>query len=319
MSGSDADNASIKSAAREWWIRLDSDKASAGDREEFNRWLAADSRHQQAFERLNALWGELDGIEMRVNMPVVEPLAKRRAWRWRWVPPILAAASLAFWLLSPLAVVLRSDFHTGFGEVRNIRLSDGSTVHLNGNSALAVRIDGERRQLTLLQGEAWFEVSPDKSRPFKVFAEQGSITALGTAFNVRLLDSKIEVSVTQHSVAVDLEQQNGPALHAVVEEGKRVIYDAKAGLSPLQTIDTQAVTAWQRGKLVFENRALGEVVAELNRYHRGFLLINDADLAGRRVNGVFRTDQPLAVLDALETSLKLHTTRVGDYLILLHR
>ncbi|MCQ8117490.1 FecR family protein [Methylomonas rosea] len=311
-------SAEIKAAARDWWIRLDSGKLSATEQAEFSRWLAADPLHRQAYEQLRELWGVLDSVAPRIEIPAIrKPKPVFRSWQWAL--PALVGGCLALWLFNPLWTILRADFHTGFGERRDVHLSDGSTVHLNSNSALDVNIDGAQRQLTLLQGEAWFEVSPDTARPFRVNTEHGSVTALGTAFNVRLRDGQTEVSVTQHSVAVDLEQADGKALHTVVVEGQQISYSAESGLGNLQNIDSQTVTAWQRGKLVFENRPLGEVVAELNRYHRGFLLINDAELAQRRVNGVFRTDQALSVLAALETSLQLRSTRFGEYLIVLHR
>jgi transmembrane sensor len=142
---------------------------------------------------------------------------------------------------------------------------------------------------------------------------------LGTAFNIRLRNSLAEVSVTQHSVAIDVEQVEGQALHTVVKEGQQLTYDQHAGLGNIKDIDSQTVTAWQRGKLVFENQPLGEVMAELNRYHHGYLVISDNSIAQRRVNGVFSADQPLAALSALESSLQLHSTRINDYLILLHR
>jgi len=311
-------SAEIKARARDWWVRLDSGELTADEHAEFGRWLAADPLHRQAYDQLRELWGALEAAAPRLTVPaIVKP---KPVWRaWQWVLPALAGGCLALWLFSPLWIMLRADFHTGFGELRDIHLSDGSIAHLNSNSALEVHIDGARRQLTLLQGEAWFEVSPDKARPFQVSAEHGKVTALGTAFNVRLRDGKTEVSVTQHSVAVDLAQSGREARHTVVSEGQQVVYSSESGLEQPQNIDTQTVTAWQRGKIVFENRPLGEVLAELNRYHRGYLLINDAELAQRRVNGVFRTDQPLAVLDTLETSLKLHSSRIGDYLIVLHR
>ncbi|AMK76713.1 MULTISPECIES: FecR family protein [Methylomonas] len=311
-------SAEIKAAARDWWVRLDSGKLSPNEHAEFTRWLAADPLHRQAYEQLRELWGALDAIAPRMTITATSK-PKPVFWRWQWALPALAGGCLALWLCNPLWLILRADFHTGVGERRDVHLSDGSTVHLNSNSALEVHIDGAQRQLTLLQGEAWFEVSPDKARPFRVDTEHGSVTALGTAFNVRLRDGKTEVSVTEHSVAVDMEQVDGKALHTVVAEGQQIAYSAESGLGKLQNIDSQAVTAWQRGKLVFENRPLGEVVAELNRYHRGFLLINDAELAQRRVNGVFRTDQALSVLAALETSLQLRSTRFGEYLIVLHR
>ncbi len=312
------DNAAIKTVANTWWVRLDSDTVSAQERDEFAHWLAANPQHRQAFDAVGALWGELDAVKHRVAKP--ETITPKTPWiRSLWAAPTLAMCCLALWLFSPLPMLLRADFHTGYGEMRDIRLSDGSVAHLNSNSALAVRIDGNQRQLTLLQGEAWFEVSPDSSRPFQVHAEHGTVTALGTAFNIRLRNSQAEVSVTQHSVSIDVEQDSGQALHEVVSEGQQLAYDQQAGMGKIKAIDSQTVTAWQRGKLVFENQPLGEVMAELNRYHRGYLLISDDSITQRRVNGVFRTDQPLVALSALESSLSVHSTRINDYLILLHR
>lgn len=308
-------DAAIKAAANAWWVRLDSDQVSAGERDEFARWLAADPQHRQAFDAVCALWNELDAVKQRIAKPeIIAPQTP-----WLWAAPTLAMCCLALWLFSPLPMLLRADFHTGYGETRDIRLSDGSVAHLNSNSALAVHIDGNRRQLTLLQGEAWFEVSPDSARPFQVHAGQGTVTALGTAFNIRLQGSQTEVSVTQHSVAVDVEQADGQASHAVVSEGQQLVYNQKARLGSVKAIDSQTVTAWQRGKLVFQDQPLGEVIAELNRYYHGYLLVTDDSIAQRRVNGVFRTDQPLVVLSALESSLSVHSTRINDYLILLHR
>ncbi|MCX7101188.1 MAG: FecR family protein [Methylobacter sp.] len=312
------DKTAINAEANAWWVRLDSDTVSAHERDEFANWLAVDSQHQQAFDAVGALWNELDAVKQRVTLPKI--ITPKTPFIYRlWPAPALVMCCLALWLFTPLPMLLRADFHTGYGEIQDIALSDGSTVHLNSNSALAVHIDGKQRQLTLLQGEAWFEVSPDKSRPFQVHAEYGTVTALGTAFNIRLRNSLTEVSVTQHSVAIDVEQTDGQAVHTVVGEGQQLVYDQQAGLSDIKVIDSQTVTAWQRGKLVFENQPLGEVMAELNRYHPGYFVISDHSIADRRVNGVFRSDQPLAALSALENSLQVHSTRINDYLILLHR
>lgn len=312
------DNAAIKAVANAWWVRLDSHTVSAQEHDQFAHWLAADLQHQQAFDAVCALWDELDAVKHRIVKPeIIAP--KTPLFRKLWFTPTVAMCCLALWIFSPLSILLRADFHTGYGEIRDIHLSDGSVVHLNSNSALVVHIDDNQRQLTLLQGEAGFEVRPDPSRPFQVHAEHGTVTALGTAFNIRLRNRLAEVSVTQHSVAVDVEQEVGQAVHAVVNEGQQLVYDQQTGLGSIKAIDSQTVTAWQRGKLVFQDQPLGEVMAELNRYHRGYLLISDDSIAERRVNGVFRTDQPLAVLGALESSLQLHSTRINDYLILLHR
>lgn len=312
--------ASVKAEARVWWVRLDGGNNDPEMLAEFERWLAADPAHSEAYRRLQQLWSDLAEVEPRLVAASTDSPRKpvpAKTWR-RARLPLALAASLALWWLSPLSLGLRADFHTGFGEVRDIALSDGSAVHLNGNSALQVQFNAGQRRLTLLRGEALFEVSPDPARPFRVQAGDGIVTALGTAFNVRLDGGRVVVGVTEHRVALEL-QRGGSLQRAELLEGQQAVFSRELGIGPVQAVDKLAAAAWRRGKLVFENRPLGEVVAELNRYHRGLLLIEDSALAERRVSGVFGTGQPLAVLAAIESSLHIHSTRLGDYLILLHR
>ena len=315
-------NAAVKREATDWWVRLDSGEPDPRQYQAFQRWLNADPLHARAFNEITQLWGDLDAIK-----PLIAPAASRQpATKNRRVPRIalprfpawpvaVALCCLLFWL-SPLGLLFRADWHTGVGEIRRIQLSDGSTVTLNSDSALSVSMNANTRHLTLLKGEALFQVSPDKNRPFRVSAGAGSVTALGTAFNIRLWDKRTEVTVTEHSVAVNLDRS---AQTARLEEGQSLTFDARDGMGAAQSADTRALTAWQRGTLVFQDKPLGEVVAELNRYHHGYMFIGDDTIAQRRVNGVFRTDDPLAALEVLQNSLRIKTTRIGDYLILLHR
>jgi transmembrane sensor len=81
-------------------------------------------------------------------------------------------------------------------------------------------------------------------------------------------------------------------------------------------VDADGVAAWRRGRLMFQDRPLGEVVAALNRYHRG-LFWAAPSIRGRRVSGVFSTAKPLDAIRAIELSLGLNATYVSDYLVLL--
>lgn len=313
----------IKTEATDWWVRLDSGELDSQRLQAFKDWLARDAAHVRAFDEVLRLWGELDAIESLIVVPETKPQKTSRLRWWQAIgwpqmtqwSAALAICCLLFWL-SPLSLLMRADYSTGIGEMRSIRLSDGSTVHLNSGSALAVAINEQSRQLELLKGEALFEVSPDGNRPFRVHAGQGTVTALGTAFNIRLRDQSTQVTVTEHSVVVKLDDSDKTAK---LEQGQQLNFDRQHGISDSRVADTYAITAWQRGKLVFQNQALGEVIDELNRYQRGFLMISDASIADRLVNGVFRTDDPMAVVGALQTSLQLNSTRISDYLILLHR
>lgn len=318
--------ADAKREATDWWVRLDGGNLDQRQYQAFQAWLHSDPSHAIAFAEIERLWGELDAIKPPIPStigPSGKPIAPHlSAWFhalgtprfFRW-PTAMALGCLLFWL-SPLSVFLRADFQTGIGEMRTIRLSDGSKVHLNSDSAFSVVMKANARQIELLKGEALFEVDADPGRPFRVHAGNGTVTALGTAFNIRLTGNDTQVTVTEHSVAIKLDDRDETSK---LDEGQTLAYGSPLGMGKAQITDTHAVTAWQRGKLVFENKPLGEVIAELNRYHRGYLMIGDAGIAERRVNGVFRTDDTLAVVNALQASLHINSTRINDYLILLHR
>jgi len=319
-------SSAVKREATDWWVRLDSDELDQGQYQLFLDWLNSDPAHALAFDEITRLWGELDAVKPLVaNVSISEKQRKTHRWQdwWgtinfprpvQWTTTV-AVCCLILWL-SPFGLMLRADYSTGIGEIRTIQLGDGSKVHLNSDSALAVSMDAGVRRLSLLKGEALFEVNPDPNRPFRVHAGDGTVTALGTAFNIRLGDQVTEVAVTEHSVAVKLDE-NDELIR--LEEGQSLVYDSNQGIGNARIADTHAITAWQRGMLVFENKPLGEVVAELNRYYPGFLMISDAGIAERRVSGVFRINNPLAVVDTLQTSLQLKSTHITDYLILLHR
>ena len=163
-----------------------------------------------------------------------------------------------------MSLWLRADARTGAGELRMVTLPDGSRAHLCAGSALALHYGGDRRRVALLAGEALFEVEPDPSRPFVVEAAGGEILARGTAFDVATSDARTEVTVTEHAVDV-----TGAGASVRVEAGSQTAYGP--GLPALESypVDPEKVTAWRRGRLYFNDKPLGEVIAALARYHRG--------------------------------------------------
>jgi transmembrane sensor len=313
-------NTDIKSQARAWWVRVDSGMMTASEQVVFDAWLNTNPLHQDAFDQVNYLWLELDGLkEQFVPLLPVQAAKPRRLVNWQWGMTAIATCCLLLMLCNPMTLWLRADMATDIGEMRTEVLADGSTVLLNSESALSVAITSTSRQLTLLKGEALFTVSPDPTRPFQVHAGNGTITALGTAFNVHYNHDSTEITVTEHSVAVNLDQSsatNPPPI--VVASGQQVFY-TKDRVSDIKTVDAHIATAWERGKLIFQEKPLGEVIAELNHYHRGYFLISDPQITQRRVNGVFSTDKPIAAFNAIEQSLHLHSNRISHYLVLLHR
>lgn len=298
---------SARGAAIDWWLRHNDGPLSEKEQAEFAAWLAQDEANAAAFEKISGVCGF-----MATRLPGARPRRKSRRSlkKAAAVATVVAAAFTIFF--DDLALFLRADHVTGIGETKLLTLEDGSRVELDARSAVAIHYGDGQRRLALLSGEAWFEVAPDPLRPFVVEAAGGTATALGTAFDVAVEKSGARVTVARHRVAVASGGKN-----AIVEEGQQSAFVENAATQPSKPVDVERATAWRRGRLIFENRPLGEVVEALGRYHRGYVYFLDTALRARSVSGVFRTDDPLAALDEIESALGLHATYLSNYLIIL--
>lgn len=318
--------AQIVDEAARWLATREGDALSADEKRDLARWLAADPRHARAYAQMEETWALMGQVRVtasaRTHMGLPPP--RRRRWsgirasggaRRAWIGPAIAASlALAFiGFAQDWPMRLRADAMTTTGERRTVTLADGSTVFLDTNSAIAIRITDRRRIISLLRGEAAFVVAPDRSRPFAVEVNGGSATALGTRFLVRKDDGQARVLVTEHSVRVTYPLIEGRS--RVVAEGQSIAYDAQ-GLGPVLPANSFDAMAWTEGMLVFKDKPLSEVVAEIGRYHRGYVQVL-GDAQRLRVSGVFRIDDAVAAIDQLQRSLGLRSTRLTDHLIFL--
>ncbi|WP_159980510.1 MULTISPECIES: FecR domain-containing protein [unclassified Novosphingobium] len=322
----------IAAAAADWIVRRDGGRMTAEDEQAFALWLA-EPAHSDAVARLERIWDLLNGDdELGQHGGEAEPVAElprqrvlpvpARGYGPRPTPRLRRGALASGGVAAALALVvlggvqdwpmrMRADHMTGIGERREIALSDGSVVQLDSGSAIALDYTGPRRGVRLLAGAAMFDVAPDRARPFTVDAEGGSVTALGTAFAVRDEGGRATVTVTRHSVRV---QDAGRA--AVVGEGQRADFGRGTLTGPLPAQGDAA--AWTRGRLVVVDRPLGEVVAQIDRYRRGYVAVT-GPAAAIRVSGVYDLEHPLAAIDSIEKSLGLSSLRLSDRFIILRR
>jgi transmembrane sensor len=223
-------------------------------------------------------------------------------------------ATLAFWLMDGGFDTLRSDYVTGTGEIESVTLADGSTVTLNADTAIAVDLTSGERHITLYRGEAMFEVTPDRNRPFTVAAPEARVRVLGTGFDLKAEDDGLRVGLVHGSIEVRPEAT--PHQPLVLRPGEQVRVD-DLGASGITRFDPTASLAWRRHQAVFYRASLGEVVDTLSRHHGGTILILDETIRQREVSGVFDLRAPDAALDAIAKTLGLRIRRVTDYLVLL--
>jgi len=221
---------------------------------------------------------------------------------------------------STLLQNLQSDYHTATGEQRLVTLTDGSRLLLNTDSAVGIEMTAAERRVTLLRGEAFFEVARAPQRPFWVVAGDARARVTGTAFSVGRRSENVAVTVTVTvTVAegrVETSTESHPEQITPLTPGESAHYRG-ARLSAKQTADIPRELAWRQGQMVFVQAPLTEVVAQINRYRPGRLIVTDRQLENRPITAVFNIDKLDDAVSALEQTFGIRARRIADYWVLL--
>lgn len=296
----------ILEEAMDWRLRHEAGDLSEADREVFRAWLARSPGHQEAYDGLQRFWsatGSLDrhpryaAVLRRTEAAVDRGRVTRRALAAGFAAAVVGLGGLGlYYEMSPKPLVNQS-FHTAVGQRTTVTLPDGSQVTLNTDTVLRTRADGERRLVYLDQGQAFFKVAKDRRHPFIVAAAGRTVTAVGTAFDVRVDRGELKVVLVEGKVRVQAARSPQPGKAAPTRSppppmatdmsaGSELVArdDSEWRLAPT---DVDRETSWLKGQLVFAGAPLGEVVAEMNRYSTRKIEITDSSLATRRIGGNF--------------------------------
>ena len=346
--GAAPDDLALRAACRQW---CDTDHANAAAFARIDRayqQARAAGRHRVLLDLEN---------ETLARVAATARHARRRQRRRRLTLAVAAAAgfcavafSLGFYsggrwdrlqyLPEHARTVLagHSYYRTDIGERRTVALADGSTLTLNTATRAVVDLQSQSRTVRLLSGEALFEVARDRMRPFRVHAGHSTITALGTVFDVRLDPERLEVTliegkveVVERAAAHDTPPATNPARPrtetpvpaedaaspgTVLSPGERLI--ARARTAPVvESANPARTTAWRQGQIIFENEPLQAAVAELNRYSRRQLLLQDPRLHDMRVSGAFNTSDTRNFVNMLTVYLPVRVVAVDRQQIVL--
>lgn len=286
-------------AAAHWYVQLNDAALRPAERAAWERWLAADAAHRQAWARMQALERRLNSVPGDMAVPTLTAARQRRRRTVKLLTLLLSAGSLAA-LLPPLESgwqIARADLRTAAGERRRIRLADGGTLDINSASAVDIDYRPDLRRLHLLTGEILVQTAADP-RPFEVHTANGAVRALGTRFSVRREDGETRVAVLEH--AVELRPRAGTARR--LEAGQQSRFDDREVAAPQALASGEG--AWRDGKLIANDRRLDDFLAELARHRPGYLACAP-EVAGLRLSGVFRLADTDAVLDTLAASLPI--------------
>lgn len=326
----DSRSPAVIKQAGSWFVKMRGPDRDAL-RAQFERWREAHPAHREAYALAEQQWAGTEaiaGTEMGRNRRL--PERRSAIWELPAARPAFAAIALVlaagagFWLFGvpgdlpdgTLVAVVEPQ-STGIGEIRTVKLADGTTVILDTDSAIEVRLASDLRQVRLVRGRARFEVAHDASRPFQVVAGGRTVTALATLFDVGFEPGGVSVSLLRGVVDVRGVAAVGGAASVTRLKPGECFTDRARGSHVVKA--SPGSLQWVSGMLDFDGVPLGSVLDQTNRYSPRKILLGDPALATRRVTGAFRPLPVDELAAALAAAFSLRVERASQGDLILHR
>ena len=302
--------------AADWMACVTDPEASASDFRDWQEWLNASPAHAAAYQQIEQVWaltghakarhvegagsspppaevpdevrtGSLAGLESRSERQGV--LRRRRS------SMLVASAAALLAVAVGIGVWMFPGRHatyvleTATAEQRSMQLADGSHLVVGAETKVSVELTATRRSLTLDHGIAYFKVAPDKSRPFVVASDGYIAQAVGTAFSVDAQPGRMLVTVGEGVVkvsrAAEAEQVSGTVSPMLVQAGQRASVDAAGIRCSLVPSSSGAAPSWISGRLEYLHEELRFVIADVNRYSRRKIVLDDAQIGHHLYTG----------------------------------
>jgi transmembrane sensor len=305
-----------------WVARLHSGEPDKIAMAGVKRWLKAHPMNVRALELCTEIWEESANLR---RITPFETQAASAPRKYGFLP--LAAAAVALLLVGALVLWLlpAADLTTEVGEQRLVTLKDGTHVFLNTATRIAVKYDANTRWVELKSGEALFDVAKKPTWPFIVKAGDRQIKALGTSFVVRRDATQTAVTLVEGTISVTpagstpaIRNSRGDALAAprafTLTPGQRLTFLGEQ--TRLEVTSLEKAVAWRRGEIIFDDTTLYDAVAELNRYSKDKLLVEQPEARAMRVTGLFQTGDSLSFAHAVAQTYGLTVEERNDAIVL---
>lgn len=281
------DRIALEREAIEWLTRVSDEDATPADRLALQRWQARSPAHADAYDKVSRLWHAMPSViesvvrDGSVSIPATfGPRAasvNRRIFLGGFAAASAAAAG--YLIVHPPAGLwpsfseLAADYRTGTGQQRRFTIATDVSVDMNTQTSIALRPGTpEFDRFELLSGEAVISPAVGSTRAVQVVAAGGRTTTNGADFVIRCETGDVSVTCLRGAVRVELREQS-----TVLQKKQQVSYGPQ-GLGSVVQIDPDFLTSWRDGYLMFRQEPLGRVIAEVNRYRPGRIVLLDAEL-----------------------------------------
>jgi len=301
----------IEWKAADWLQRRQFWNWSADDQAQLDVWLAESSAHRVAFLRLKSGYAQTERlVALRSIKP--EPESRLRA---RWFQAIAALIAISAIGAGGALYFKKSEgvtYATPVGGRQTLTLADGTRIELNTDTVLKLNRQRGIRSVTLVRGEAYFQVQHDAAHPFVVETAGHTVTDLGTKFTVRAEPDRIEVRLVEGKARLDATDTAKPQPPMLLKPGDVAVATATA-----MTVKRESMTklsddlGWRRGLIVFHDTTLADAAERLNRYNTNKLVVGRA-AARLKINGTFRADDAQTFAQMARDVFGLRITTTAD-------
>lgn len=336
---------SVEDHAEEWLIFIYSGDAREDDLARFHRWLDEDPIHMATYRRVERQWRNLvmdaaysdvkhdladDSTNVVVPLDFGDNRSRKSARQSLKARPRknlfgLAAGMAAVFIAGILGFLIvglpeSGRYVTTPGEIKTVTLADGSEIILGGDSVMKTTFLRNQRNVQLLSGGAYFKVSPDSDRPFRVKVSDVAVTVVGTSFDIRKNPDDVRVSVEEGHVRVSpvhkLPFFDNPKGVVMLNSGDQVTASKTAGVGKVTRFDPEVTLGWSQGYLVYKDEKLSDLIAEVNRYRRDKIRLADPALGAISVSFIMPIDDTDRLLEVLTRNEKLHIERSSSEVVL---
>lgn len=223
-------------------------------------------------------------------------------------------------------------YSTGVGGLASVPLPDGSSITLNTATVVRVDLTEKKREVDLTEGEAFFQVAKDPTRPFVVNVGGKRVIAVGTAFSVRREGDDVRVVVAEGTVRMEdrrarslaapsqslAASSSAGSADVVLLPAGSVAHAGEAGIlvQRKSVPEAQEELSWRTGILMFRDETLADAVAEFNRYNARQIVVSDPSIAALKIEGNFRATNVDAFVRLLREGFPVQASTEGDQIVL---
>lgn len=303
-------------------------EATPAEVEAIQNWIAASPANRQEYDNFKLIWDEsrqiastknLDEdaaylrLQKRISNTVTTPTQPARIHKMKTSWWVGIAASLL--LICTVAWLTISHYYdnrniafvriNSEGKTRAQTLPDGSVVTLNSHSTLIYpgKFIGKIRPVTML-GEAFFKVTPDKTKPFIIRVNGVTVRVVGTSFNIKSRNGKTQVIVETGIVNVSEKKKN-----VNLNPGEKVLVTGKDGLQAKESIKGRLYNYYATHELVCDETPLNELVGSLNEVYGAHIVIGNKAIANLPITTVFKDQSLDQVLLVISETFKIKVER----------